>query len=1489
MCPDLFPFWTVSKQDKKIFNAILGKSFRVRVTKYIRSQLESNYGFGDLECTFYALFALDLFDDLESLNKKRVSDYIFRFRSPIGGFASLHNWNPDVWSTFYAIASLKLLGVELNEDERKQAVRFILENKKSDGLFSHCGNKDCLCGAHSSYKSSFFAIASLYLLDALDKLDIEKFSRLLLKRIEKSNIEKHYLFLAYKLLNPFELIDDDLIFPFISNFQAPDGGFGKKSGPGTIFDTFWTCSAFKAFELTNKLNKGKIIKFISDKFKPDGGFNQDPEAERSDLISTSQASAVIFLLLPQLIEEVENGILQHVHLQKEVYVRSICDQFFVAEKLVLRLLKEMQSKYKWFSVDVIKYKDLFNTYLSHLPHDDQRIAKKTLDYILNKRMMEIDLTDFAKTFRRIPDKQERIKRVISTLIEKHFIIGSIEETKKRLRKTQVLKVYILPDNIIVRKKEFPYNSVIEEKNDLIRLNELLKKFMQVLPLYLQDFNDTIEILLESDEVELAREKLQKQYDSTLIKIEEQEKTIKKLKERFFLIDIKKALETLKEWEKIYGETKKELQKLLNKLDNRIKEREKIIQAYNELEDLVEFINKTLEDFKKNTDSLLAEFQRSCAKHELSTKRDYFLAEADKIEEKMRTVALDINRKITELYKITNKGALLKKVIISNDSSLAKGIITLDQDLEVKSQAFDEFLANQWTRKQSSARKRLEDMRSKIFKRDEILRIMDERKKKFDERLEAIRRIEDDEELNLAILRALDFITETNLFLDDYIVDTGKILDDFEVVAGDIPFLWTDLMEQMRSELEEVKKQTEKKIMDLKERSKKSEFDALIEKKIKKLNRSLDQLEELSRLDVITPENNLCTLIKERFNYLKNEIKNENKEIMEFLNKHSKEFKDFTDLAMVPLNRWKTYEKFMESSLRSKKDYLIDTVIQKLLNVLSSEANGGRVKLEELASLIGMNKNTIRRRLEQMIDNSKINAKFMNPNEIIPLTIPNLKQLEFENVINKFIEEQVFERVQKLFLNYCESHLLDENEQEIKSKLNEVISTINAHDKELRLKYSKQFENPYNANLIVKWNKRKEEITNNVSKYNKMLSKRQEFDALIKAALLDIKAHVDSLTEVISRKVDKFHDLDEVRAFLREKYHSHELKMQEHEEKLRSFINDAETELGIKKFKSVIVDLQEKYDEELSKIIQEIRRQHDKFEESFIEILEEDLKIELRRKIDENKERFYDRINDIEMTQEQLLENGNLDEAHATLKASFKELQQFLKSMDDEIKNHVTKSEKLLKVPNFKDSCMPILREWNIQELEEVLKRTKILLEDEIIKKNLIYMEKVYDTPRIPIQQLASQLGIKRNVLRSRLFRILGTSDFDNIKIDSMTNEIVFGMGRMSQHEMMKVLSRDDREILEQGKFEKKEKSLFQIFYTRVKSIIGFVSVFISLITALLGVSSWFYNLTGNILFFAILWIGYPLIVTAVVMGILFYYWVYPKKIKKKIKPASLLD
>lgn len=1484
----VFPFWEVTKQARKIFNQMLGKSFKVKISKFVRGQLESNQGFGDLERTFYALLSSSFLDSLKNFNQlliKKIGEFIFRFRAPIGGFFSLHNWNPDVWSTFYAVAALKILGLQLNEDEKKQTIRFLLENRKSDGFFSHCNNKDCLCGTHPTYKSTFFAIACLYLLGSLDVINEIKFSRALLKRIEKNEIDKYYLILTYYLLNPRETLKDDYLLAFITQFQGPDGGFGKKTESTSINDTFWISSCFISFLLSHKLNKGKMLEYISSKYKPDGGFNEDG-IQKSDLILTSQAVSIIFLLLPPLYDEVENGILRYVHLQKETYVRTLCDEFFVSEKFVLQLIREMQRKYKWFDIDIIKFKELFNTYVSHLPPDDARIAKKVMDWVFNKTMTKIDLLEFAKTFRRIPDKLEQIKRVINQLIEQHFIIGSIETVKKRLKKTEALRVYILPDNIIVRKREFPYNTIIEEKEELAQFIMEIKDSMDLVPSITQEFEESIRILLDSDEIELAREKNTRNYQQALDKFKAQKEHINNLKGGFFLIDVERSVEILKDWKTRLNQKKDETKKIYANFNIEISERQKILNAYAELEKLVAVINEKLESYKKQIEDLISEFQRTCAKHELDSKKSFFLQQSDDIEANMANTAREINEKISELYNITNKGALLRNVIFTRDSRMGKDIITLNQDIRKKSHAFDEFLASQWNQKQSDSSKRLMDIRSKIYKRDEILNIMDKRNAQFRARLEEMKKIDDDEELNLAILRALDVITETNLYLDEYIMDTNKILDDFDVVAGDIPFLWTDLMERMRLELEAVKKQTEEKILTIKERSKKADFETLIDKKIQKFNRAIDQLEDLSRLEIINEENNLCALIKKRYNFLRSEMKQEDKNINDTIRTESQEVNNFSEYTMVPVNRWKTFMKHIENSLRNKKDYLIETVMMKIIHEYSTEAKGGRVKIDELAKLIGMKKGNIKERLNQMINAAKINAEIVCPNEIIPLTVPNLKQLEFENQIDKYVNEQEFERFEKLFVNYCATHLLDDNKKEISSKIETIFKSLNENDKELESKFSNQFHNPYNEDLVTKWIQRRTFIENGIASINHILDKRHEFKKHVEVALRDIRTQIKDVNNYLSKEIESYSNLDEARTLLDEKFSALDDSIRVHKEKLQDFIESTGTTSYLKKFKIIVEDLQNHFEEEISRFYYEVRVQKEKLEEKFIGILEGDLKEDLRKQIVNFKNEFHDLITEVENTTTDLLSQGNLDEANSTLREAFKDLSYSLRNMGNEIQNRMTYVEKNLKIPNFRDSCLSLLREWNYKELEDVLKRTKIILEDEIIKKNLVYMEKAYETQRIPIQQLASRLGMKRSVMQSRLLRILGTSNLDNIKIDVNSNSIVFGMGRLSYQEIKKALERADLELQEDGIIPETDKSLVTIIYSNFKSFLGFIFAFISPLATLTSLSATFYLLSGSPTSFLIVAIGYPIILVIVTTVLLFYYWIYPKYIKKTKKPLG---
>ncbi len=137
-----------------------------------------------------------------------------------------------------------------------------------------------------------------------------------------------------------------------------------------------------------------------------------------------------------------------------------------------------------------------------------------------------------------------------------------------------------------------------------------------------------------------------------------------------------------------------------------------------------------------------------------------------------------------------------------------------------------------------------------------------------------------------------------------------------------------------------------------------------------------------------------------------------------------------------------------------------------------------------------------------------------------------------------------------------------------------------------------------------------------------------------------------------------------------------------------------------------------------------------------------------------------------------------------LKANYNTVSNDLRQLNSEIKNFIKDSEKKHNLINFKDACKSVLRGWDVNEMENLLDRIKLGLENQIILKHIEFAEKAYSTSKIKLNLIASKLNMKTNKLKERLYQILGSANI-NVKISPYKNEIVFTDRQISEIKQIK--------------------------------------------------------------------------------------------------------
>ncbi|MFX1450696.1 MAG: prenyltransferase/squalene oxidase repeat-containing protein [Promethearchaeota archaeon] len=1376
------PFWEIPQYKIKKIHDLLRAEFQ-NASKYVINEFKKSRdkGFGNLERTFWGLLSAYYLNSVSSLDVKSIEKYIFQFRSSGGGFFSESTSVPDVHSTFFAIYSLRILGFDLNEDEKQITVKFLLGNHRSDG-FSHCTDKNCKkCGGKTSLKSTFYAIASLYLLDRLNELDLNLVSKYLSKRLPKSDINNSLIILADFLVEGSARVDD---VSYLLEFQKEDGSFcEKEEGEEDLENTFWVISCLSAINLN--FNRGIIFdKFLQKLHRKDGGYNKQPLNTESDLIDTAQAISITSLIIPELSEQIENDILRSIDAEKELYLINIADKNFIDEKFVLKILRNLQ-EYNWFTADLIQYKDLIDSFLKKLGSSERNLTEKIIKKLRKMHNTSIDLGEFAKSLK-IPVSQgssylpseDVVKKSINKLLEYKFVIGELEEARKRLKKTTYLKLQFIPSNVLVRRQKFDLDEVLKEKDNISNVDKHIKELSEAAIRIPEEFRMEIKNLLDIDEVELAREKLETSYNQKINNLEDYDKSIKFLKNSFNYIKVD-ILDSYQNWLQLSKNVEDKLADLKKQLEKNIAEKEKLIEAYNNLNELVNYVDENISTFNEDMDNLNSFFIDTCRLHNLDKKKQDILVKISALEDNIKKIAKEVQDRSKQISHITNKVKFLKNVIISDDLSISKRIVT--HELKEKLQPFESWLENQWDAKRHLTSQKLEIIRSKIHKREELQNIIESKKKTFKVKLEEIpRQIQQyidgnkyqlaNEKLNGAINDILNFLSETVQFIHDFITDTNTLLEDFELTAEDIPLLWNDSTEQMREELIKMKNEVLKQIVSEQELDEKKQLDDSINKNIDEVSKKLTEISTLSKMDHEKITTNMKDFLKSRIKEIEDFCGNANDEISTFIKNTVKSFPNFNDTINISIHKWQTFLNSLSTVFNQVYDQTLSDFTINLIKSLSRPENGGRVNLEDLSRILGLNVGQVKNLLVKQISVSKLEAK-MEDKQIIPLYTENKMQLQFEELIIEFKEELNlnFEKFSNFFITSYERKQLDNNESEIRERIKEFKNSINNYDVEIKVKFENQIKNPYNEQLLLDWGNLKSQLNSKLENVTRILETRNEYNASFLEKIQHFRDKLGEISKTIINKIEDRKELPKLISKLSAKEDDLRLEIIDQRNLFKN--NIIQLTKDIEHFDKIIDDGYANFISESEKILLDLKNLKRKLEDKILEKQCEAEKEKLREKIQSHSVEFKELVDIMDKEVYNIIETGNLSEAATTLKQTFDDNKNYIKTVDNSITEFLKINSRVYR--GFKDTCVLILRDWNPEELENHLKKAFNVLQDRIVIRNVEYAERAFHGNRIKIDVLASKISMKSKVFKERLFDILGTSEELKGKYDVRTNEYIF--------------------------------------------------------------------------------------------------------------------
>ena len=357
------------------------------ILNFIKTGQNADGFYNSLVETFWAIVGLIKLGKFLEISQKDIIAYIMKHRVGTGGYSSrIKGEIADLESTFYAISLLYLGGLfneELHEESlfcfcsqcgqkqlfknqicfncnaqittepthcvicENQLQKSSSSNNKWNNLCDRCQNNFLQDlefiqnfqkqgfreeGKKASYKSTFFALNTLSILNSIENIvNMKKILGFLEKNQYFQESERIYQVLCYFIIKKEKKIDYLPFLESIATFQHKNSGFGiDKKLPG-ILDTFWSIIPFYLTEKLDLLQLGSIYHFISGlKRDSDGGFAEQIMDTRSNIISTTQSYLLILILFNSLAEQIENAILKEASSKTKVYLAPLAESNLIS-------------------------------------------------------------------------------------------------------------------------------------------------------------------------------------------------------------------------------------------------------------------------------------------------------------------------------------------------------------------------------------------------------------------------------------------------------------------------------------------------------------------------------------------------------------------------------------------------------------------------------------------------------------------------------------------------------------------------------------------------------------------------------------------------------------------------------------------------------------------------------------------------------------------------------------------------------------------------------------------------------------------------------------------------------------------------------------------------------------------------------------------------------------------------------------------------------
>ncbi|MHA1341390.1 MAG: prenyltransferase/squalene oxidase repeat-containing protein [Promethearchaeota archaeon] len=1328
--------------------------------------------------------------------------------------------NADIWSTAFALASLKILGqlktyfASNYEASTKNAIKKFIFSCKRKKKFLHCRKNCDICRKTSEFRTLYSVLEALLILDEKSINYNNEIIPMLKEAKYENNPKNLFRLLCMKFFNLSDVSPKELVY--FLNFQKADGGFNLKNvNISNLNETFWISYLFENYKSLSSYPRGNIFSYIVQNLK-----YINVQKEAMDPLKIMEYAKLIVLLAivwNNLIDGLEELIF------KTFTESSIMDINILSEQAGIKnaeyeIIAFINLKYN-IKLDIVDNAMRFNQYSSKLMQIEKYFA--SILYRFAKQYTRIDLSEIASKYNKGKPKSARVPvqlliDLVNDMMEQHFFRGTITEKKRLFRKYYYFDRDLFIPKVVKCDRVINIEDIKAEKNRIIKLRNDIYNMTLEMKSSASNIMQEVDTLILANEVELAEKRLKNNIKKALFDAEFFNKTIQQSIKSFEYIKIEEQIkDVLKEWENVFKNLQSDFDNVNKIMSEKIKHCQQVMQQDDMLKQLEDMISEYIADLSLS----FSMFQESMSK-KLEIK--YSKENIESIEEELSNLMDKIKQYD---WNIVDQAQL----------------ITID---ESKIRKKRKKIINLWISKK-------EDFDSLYMYYLEGFklwhRMVDKIEDYYNKYISQVNELENSIE-NAVVDKKFDKAFE--------IIDSGfpqilkDIADEFDSIKKEINSVLKKnrklylLYKNLEDELESRKKQLESDIQHIREnlrtkvsidkkRQIQEDFILLVNKQVDYLTDSLAALE--NQLLKMLAENQLPTtytneFIEQQFAKIDEIHLKTNETIKNKLKECENNIPNFRAIAEASIRKWNKFTTLFEPKIKEVKNRIIDEVIKKSLYNEIAKKNSNQIDLAKIAQNLSIDKRFLRSRVEYMLNISKIAGDIISgtcffivhdeewrKNKRIKLFIDGeLNQLK--KIVDRLTQLYETSLLNSTFTKNIQEFI--EIEQMFKNKKETIDIKINQKINELRPNKNNEMfvqNMTYYQNKIKEFTKQVDDIlikANKSVEFAKFTAQQLEIiENMISLKMKNLRQQIESRKNFTFKKNKEWltQELSKIDSEIKRQQSEFQSKMN----RMWSGIHAADQLKG---------DLFKEFQSKINKIINNYKILKEDMEQTIINFEYARIQNQLNKVLYSKQHELNNFLGKMQADIDNKIEFNDFKSALTKLSNKKKQAEELIKKVEKDLKQ---KNKKITKnSPIFAVKGKYLLDRWNKfkEEYETVLNLKIESIRLNIIEKYTKLLVKVFKDQYVSIDYIAKYFDMKQSEAEQAIIKLCGD---DRLPGNVEQNLHIY-------YENPQIIEKlTGKEILLEKessikKFLRKQKAL-RIFIDLIPIISGILTIIVSII------------------------------------------------------------